>query len=412
VVLALGSPLARAAEVLTLEQALSRAYASNPEIAASQADAKSERAMVKSKYFLSDPKVGLMREVGMNFMEQTMGPMNTWSFSQEVLFPPKYFLMGSAQSARADAASREASQKALNVREKVISAYYKLFSVERTLALFEAQRETLREVARIAESRHATGNVPQQDEMKAHVEQTQIENEIIVAEEEKASTEAFLNQLLDQDASASIQFPKEELPIPDLKISLDQISKIAQSESNEIQASQALVTEADKKKSLANLSYAPDFMLSYRKAFTSADSNNYAASIEFTIPLWFFARQTSEVSAAGAARLAAEKRLELSRRSVDASVRSLSAKVRSERKILEIYKTALIPQASTTLSSSRSAYQAGRTSFVDLLDSERSLYSVRINYYRTLADYAGNLAQLEAMVGRVVSELPGARAGE
>jgi outer membrane protein TolC len=73
---------------------------------------------------------------------------------------------------------------------------------------------------------------------------------------------------------------------------------------------------------------------------------------------------------------------------------------------LQIYQTALIPQASSTLNSSRTAYQAGRTNFLELLDSERSLYETRIAYYRNLAQYVDNLARLEEMAGTSLSTLP------
>lgn len=391
---------------LTLEKALSQVMGTNPEIGASVARADSEHSAIRSQYWLDNPKIGLMRESNLNFMEQQMGPMTLWSVSQEVKFPAKYFLLGSAQKARARSADEEADVKKLEVRRKAISGYFALFATSRIISLLEAQRETLREVARAAESRHATGAVPQQDEMKAHVEQTKIENELLLAEEERESMEAMLNAVLNQDAHQPIVLPKQELVTPKLKVSLDEIPKLAHANANHVKHGQYLVDEANSQKALAALSYAPDFMLSYRKAFINAPDNAYAASIEMTIPLWFFAKQTSEVSAASAKQLEAEKNLEKTTRELHSEIRSLTAKVRSHEKLLQIYQMALIPQASSTLNSSRTAYQAGRTNFLELLDSERSLYETRIAYYRNLAQYVDSLARLEEMAGTSLSTLP------
>lgn len=391
---------------LTLEKALSQAMGTNPEIGAAGARADAEHSAVRSQYWLDNPKVGLMRESNLNFMEQQTGPMSLWSVSQEVKFPAKYFLLGSAQESRALGADQETDAKRLEVRRRVISGYYNLFTMDRIIALLQAQRETLREVARAAESRHATGAVPQQDEMKAHVEQTKIENELILAQEERDPMEAVLNSTLNQEAHQPLVMPTQELPPPKITRTLEEFRKLAHLGSRRVKQGEYLVEEANSKKALAYLSYAPDFMFSYRRAFVNAPDNAYAASVEITLPLWFFAKQTSEVAQASASQIEAEKNLEKTMRDVHANVRSLTARVRSHEKLLQIYQTALIPQAASTMNSSRSAYQAGRTNFLELLDSERSLYETRIAYYRNYAQYVEALAKLEELTGTSLSTLP------
>ncbi len=400
-------PLARAEEQpLTLEKMLSQVMGTNPEIGASTARADAEHSAIRSQYWLDNPKVGLMHERNLNLMQQQMGPMTLWSISQEIKFPAKYFLLGSAQKARAKGADEEAQAKKLEVRRKAIGGYFALFATSRIVSLLEAQKETLREVARAAESRRATGAVPQQDEMKAHVEQTKIENELLLAQEELQSMEATLNAILNQDAYQPLALPKQELVTPKLKVAVEDIPKLAQANANFVKRTESLVDEASSQKALAILGYAPDFMLTYRQAFINAPANAYAASIEMTIPLWFFMKQSSEVSVAAGRQIEAERNLEKTTRELHSDIRSLSAKVRSREKLLQIYETSLIPQASSTMNSSRAAYQAGRTNFLELLDSERSLYETRIGYYRNLAQYVDGLARLEEMAGTSLSTLP------
>jgi len=105
------------------------------------------------------------------------GQMSLRSVAKEVRFSAKYFLLGAAQKVRALGEDHEAEAKRFEIRQQVIAGYYNLFAADRISALLQAPRETLYEVARAAESRHATGAVPQQDEMKAHVKQIKIENE-------------------------------------------------------------------------------------------------------------------------------------------------------------------------------------------------------------------------------------------
>lgn len=396
-----------AASSLTPADLLQEVFARNPELATSRARAKAEAALVPSKYSLNNPRLGLMRESNMTAEQRQMGDMQSWTISQEIMFPTKYFSMGAMQDSKADAVKEEYLDEVLQIRQKALSQYYNYYSASRIAALLEAQRETLREIARIVETRRATGAAPQQDEMKAHVEQTKIENEILLQAQELVELESSLNALLNRDPDAPLSLPKGDLTAPKLSHKIENIEAAARKSSKALSAQQAWLREAETAKTLAKMSYLPDFMLSYRKPLGSNSPRNaYAFGVEMTFPLWFFAKQTSEVSAAAAKSMEAEKRLELTKRQVEAESRSLGNKVKTLAKLLKIYETALIPQSTSTLNSSRIAYRAGRVGFQELLDAERSLYSVRIDYYRNLTKFVETLTALERVVGYPVSDLP------
>lgn len=162
------------AELLTPEMVLSEAYKSNPALAAVKATAEAEKELISSEFSLSSPRLGFMRETDMSFMQMENGPMKAWSVSQEFLFPTKYFSKGNIQETKAKRSLHELRYKRLQIRSESLSTYFKYYSAKRIQTLLFAQRETLREIARIAETRRSAGSVPQQDEMKAHVEQTKI----------------------------------------------------------------------------------------------------------------------------------------------------------------------------------------------------------------------------------------------
>ena len=402
--------LVQAGDPLTLEAALNQAQKSNPELAAASAKADAAHSAIRSQYWLDNPRLGLMQEKNLYLMQGPMGPelgtMNTWSVTQDIKFPAKYLLMGSAQKSRARTADVESLDKKLEIRKRIISSYYNLFAADRIVSLLEAERESLREVARSAESRHSTGSVPQQDEMKAHVEQTKIEGEILSAQEERETAAAALDALLNPSDPVSIELPKEELSPPKLTLASAEIRKLESTSSSHIQMARAQSEEADANQALARWSYAPDFSVFYKKAWSGAPADNYSVGVEISLPLWFFMKQTSEASAASSQAIAADKNLERAHLDHTAQVRSLTAKVTSSERLLQIYQTALIPQANSTLNSSRAAYRAGRVNFLELLDSERSLYAVRVTYYRTLSQYVETLSELEKVLGQSVSTLP------
>lgn len=399
------------ASELTLQEALGTALQGNPALQATKEKSDAESSLIRSQAFLENPRIGVMQEKNMYLMQDATGPMlgtmRLWSVTQDIRFPTKYFLQGAAQSARADAAASEYQGKRWEVRRQVFTAYFNLFSIRRIISLLEAQKETLREVARSAESRRATGAVPQQDEMKAHVEQTRIEAEILSAEQEADTAEAELNARLGRAAITPIKLPEGELKPPRPRAVFTTLQEDAGKNSKRIEVASFQALAANREKHLAGWEFAPDFSLTYRRAFSGPQKSAQAIGLEVSFPLWFAMKQTAEYSAAASRSAAAEREHEAVRIEVQSQVRSLAAKVTSQEKLLKIYETSLIPQATSTLNSSRSAYSAGRTTFLELLDSERSLYQIRIGYYRQLTQYVESLAQLEEIVGTVLCDLPG-----
>ncbi len=59
----------------------------------------------------------------------------------------------------------------------------------------------------------------------------------------------------------------------------------------------------------------------------------------------------------------------------------------------------MIPQAEQVLESSEAAYETGKLTFLELLDSERFLLSVRYGYARIRSDYLIAQANMERALG-------------
>lgn len=392
---------------LTPETVLREVYQNNPSLQAVKARAQSEKELILSQYSLSSPRIGFMRESDMSFMQMENGPMKIWSVSQEFMFPTKYFSKGKIQTVKAKRSRHELQFKTLEIRAEALTAYFKYYSASRVQSLLHAQKETLREIARIAEARRSAGSVPQQDEMKAHVEQTKIENEIILQEQELLEAQYALNALLNLPPEAVIKMPAKEFNIQkDAKVSLELLDSISFTTSSVFKGDEAMVEESELEKGLTRMNYLPDFMLTYQQAFGTNSSRGRAIGIEMTVPLWLFTKESSEVASASSKAMAAKRQFESQKRTLEATVKGLQSKVKTLSKLLSIYETALIPQASSTLNSSRSAYSTGRVGFQDLLDAERTLYAIRIEYYENFSKYIEALSVLEREAGVSVSNLP------
>jgi outer membrane protein TolC len=69
------------------------------------------------------------------------------------------------------------------------------------------------------------------------------------------------------------------------------------------------------------------------------------------------------------------------------------------KKLIELYKGGIIPQAEQSLESAVISYRVSKVDFLTLLDGRMSLFNYERELYESQAEYMMKLAQLEAAVG-------------
>ena len=82
-----------------------------------------------------------------------------------------------------------------------------------------------------------------------------------------------------------------------------------------------------------------------------------------------------------------------------ADVESVHSRLETVNDQILVFEDSLLPLAQETFDTSRSEYISGKGSFIDLLDAERTLLKVKLNYIKKQLDYRLALADLERVVG-------------
>lgn len=389
-------------EPIDLKNLLEKAYQNNPGLKALHSEVNAEKAMVSSRATLDDPMLGISR-LNRNVTTQY------GTFSQRIRFPIKYFLQAKAQSSRVDALKARETLNKLSLREKVISFYYEIYSIQKIILLTQANMQALKEFARVAEKKYAAGKSPQADSMKAHFELTHLELELIRLKQQEASLQDHLKALFNQEKFQNISLESRTLPNPQffsqkMDLSLSGLLDSLKDHSPKVKEQKQNVKEAEYKQSLAKWEYAPDFQFQYQQRISGEPEDSKIYSVAMSFPIWFW-KKSADASAASSYRMVQEYRLSETLQKTLATVKDLKKKVETGVKTLKIYETSLIPQAQGAYNSTRASYRANKTSFLDLLDSERSLYQVRKDYYQAFQQYVKSLSQLETQLGFSVSTL-------
>jgi outer membrane protein TolC len=133
-------------------------------------------------------------------------------------------------------------------------------------------------------------------------------------------------------------------------------------------------------------------------AMTGRDA--FSVSIGISIPLWR-GKQEARLEEAQVERRRAEAKLNEFQIQVRAAVRDLRERLRRQQRQLTLLGEQLLPQAETSLEATLSAYKAGRTDFLDLLDAERTLFQLRLDYEDIHARALQTTTRLEHALGRL-----------
>src|SRR5262249_14266658 len=123
-----------------------------------------------------------------------------------------------------------------------------------------------------------------------------------------------------------------------------------------------------------------------------------SAGASFELPL-FHQRQT-EIAKAESERVSARIALDRATARARAEVSSAWAAYQAARELVERMQGSLLQRARRSRELVEFQYRAGAVSLLDLLDAERTVLSVELEYRQDLAQYRTSAAQLAAAVGR------------
>ncbi len=385
-------------EAMTLGQALSEALTRNPEIAAARKSFEAADARVGAARTWPDPQVGV-EYWGFPGSSVSLGaaPERWYDVSQTIPFPGKLGLKGRAQE---HSARREGAQYAgtrLDVLARVKQAYVALMAAEKVQRLFMENVEMVRKFAKAAESKYAVGKAPQSDALRAQVELSKMLNRLLNVQQERETAQARLNMLLDRRPGEPIRAVEEPSPAP-LPGDYAVFEKLALENRPELHAAAHHVEHMGAELKSAKADFLPDFMTQYTWRTMSGRPTDSIAMLKINVPLWFW-RQGAVVKSVRREGEHAGAMLRSMKAMTRYEVKEFLVHVETSRRLLELYRTTILPQAEQSLSVSEAAYQSDRVDFLALLDAERALLEFRLEYVRALAEYGTNLAHLERVVG-------------
>ena len=371
-----------------------------------QVEAAGER--IPQAASLADPTLNVMGYPFYPDVPQTAGGRVTASIAatQAVPWFGKRDTRAGVAAAETEMARRELSATELEVVEQVKRAYYELYFVQKAIRITENDKKLLVDLAKLADVRYRVGAVSQQDVLRAQVETSNLDAELIRLRQQRESSQARLAQLLhlapDTALRAVNQLPAEQAPRD-----LDHLYSQALAVRPELQAQLAAIQRDRRSVDLARLSYFPDFaftvgwtgMTTDGALAPSADGvPDVGIGMMVNVPL-YRQRLDAGVREAEAKTVASARKYDSLRDQTVQEVRDLFAQATSQYELIKLFHDDIIPKADLTLHVSTNAYEVGKVDFLQLIENWRQVLRFEIMDQRLESQLYQTLASLERVVG-------------
>ncbi len=387
---------------MSLTELEAAALANNPEIRVATRRVAIAETRVRSAGSLRDPEF-MYRGWGTPLakpwdLNQTQ---HMFMFNQSLPGPGKRALRTQLASEEVDQVKAELSAKKRDVTARVRKAFYDLLRNQEEVSLHDEQAALARQSSESARIKYVVGRVPQQDVLKAQIALTKLVEHLVMLEQDGGLARARLNTLMGRDPGSPLEVQGEYSPPQKLPGLLD-LEKSALENRAELAVASSGVQQGEARTKLAQKSYTPDYNLSAGYMLMPDGAryrNTYMAEFAVTLPWLNRGRHDAEVAEAQANLSADRAEYDNQRALVFEEIQEALIRAQSAKRLVDLYNQTLRPQAQASLKSTVAAYQADRTDFLNLLDSQNTTLDVELDYYRATSELESQIADLERAVG-------------
>ncbi len=387
-----------------LELLYEKLLSNNLEIKAAQEKWEAMKKRVPQAAALPDPTF-TYSVMGPDIMTMRGPQEEIYEGEQMVPFPGELAERKAIAKEEAAAALAKAKASQQNAILALVETYYDYYYLKNSLTATKQLKELLQKNESVAQARYASQGSAQREVTHAQTETASILERIIVLEQQLATTELFLQKLLNEAGPLPLQ-PILDPVIPNLSSSLEELTQLAFINRPEIVEAQAMENKEKHMKKMAVYENAPDISVGFQyyrigSGETSDPEDGQDAwmiPIKVTVPLWQN-RIIAGISEGTRNLNAAKASLQNEKNLGQYEVAKAYFQFQSRKQVVDLYQNAYLPQAETAYKSDQAGYEANRSELTALLESERAYLNTKLGYYEALAEAMKSFAALERSVG-------------
>src|SRR5437016_4219499 len=274
--------------------------------------------------------------------------------SQELPFPGKLALASEEAKREAEGVQQNYRAVVLDITARLKVTYYEWITVNKAIELTRQHSQLLSRFEEIARNRYTVGKGLQQDVLKAQLEVSTLEQQIVMLDERRRRAEAEIASLL-AVPSVAIRAPSE-IQLSSFPLSLDELLK-AIADAPRVRAEEKMVDARAVGIDRSLKDFRPDFGVNLQWQRTGTNfPDYYMAMVQVKIPIYYARKQRYALEESYSKLREAKQNYRTAQQQAIYQVKDQYLSIQSSERILSLYKTTLLPQAQLTVDSSASAY--------------------------------------------------------
>lgn len=403
VVLLAGTARAEQLPGASVESLLAAAREHSPDVRMVRLEAEAARERIQPAGALPDPVLRIeMENITRNGSQNaTLDPTRTgdtkYTLMQPLPFWGKRDLKRDVASAEAEQASGRAADTWAEVTSRIKSLYAQYWLTGQSLQLTRENIELTRRLEQIAQARYAGGLAAQQDAIRAQLERSAMDAELVGMESEFHHLMVFLNAMLARPSGAALAEPAALRPIP-ARLDGTALNDRLLAANPQLAIETARVGGAEKSRELAYRNRYPDLTLGVAPMQVGNRVDAWSLMLEMNLPLQQGTRRSQERESERMLEAAAARKEALGHR-LQGDLNAALSNLESARTTEQITRTRLLPQAELTFKSALAGYENGKVDFATLLDAQRQIRNARLALLRAQASQQMRLAEIERLLG-------------
>ena len=402
------SAVAQTEARVSLRDLTGEAMKNNPEIVAAQKSYEAARQRPTQESSLPDPMVSLgYTSVGYPYPGAGLGSAVLSNiaimYSQEIPFPGKLKLRGEMASKEAEASFQQYQAVQLAVISRLKQAYYRLQYTYAASDLLKRNRDLLNKLVSVTEYRYSVGKAAQQDVFKAQTQVSILETRLVKLEQERESTEAEIDSILNRRPGSHVSRPEDAKP-RELTVTLEELYASASQNSPMLRRDQKMIERSQLAVNSARKEYYPDMTLTGGYFNQGGMPPMYQFQASFKVPIYFWRKQRAGVNEQVSLLSQAKRTYEATDQSLYGRLHVDFTMAQASLKLMKLYTQTVVPQGNMALESSLSTYETGSVDFLSVLTNFTTVLDYELSYYDEALNYALALSRLEEMTGRPLTD--------
>lgn len=368
---------------------------SHPTLTALQAQAAAARERITPAQALPNPMLMAgVQNKNLDLSDDEMMTMYMIGASQRLVRRDKREAARDIAELSADAIDTQLASARAEIERDALLAWYDVAIADAQIETAHGVREMIDAVIAAARVRYEVGSALQADVIRAQLQQSDLDHELLRLRGVRRGAAARLLAILGLPPETEIPV----VPIPE-NAATQTINgpPVPPTDHPAILALESEVARANAEIRLARAALVPDIDLEAQYGYRAMQQDMFSVTARIELPLRKNETIEPRVREAILRREAATARIAELRRSLAQAMATAFVAHEEATSQMEFHQAVLVPQAQLAFESTLAAYQTGNAPFDSILTTETSYLRLRLQYYDFLAQHAAAIINYEAL---------------